>query len=207
MPIQREFVLRYRSKGHIRFQVPERISSAPFIIDFTGQLEAIEGVVSVKLFSKQLKLSIRFNESVCSFNTLIKKMHALLEMLEQATPWHAKTTETKKPVLSWRNRFSNKMSSMKASSWLRGKYSDAKETVQAAKVLTKLGMKKPRAFLKNPEQTIIDFLNDILVLYLIKIHWGRITKEWIPNPFKYRYEWLAVWYLFFLLMRSKRTKV
>ncbi len=49
----------------------------------------------------------------------------------------------------------------------------AKETVQAAKVLTKLGLKKPKAFLKDPEKSIIDFLNDILVLFLIKLHWEK----------------------------------
>jgi len=38
------------------------------------------------------------------------------------------------------------------------KFGDAKETVQAAKVITRLGMKKPTAFMKDPEKAIIDFL-------------------------------------------------
>jgi hypothetical protein len=78
--------------------------------------------------------------------------------------------------------------------------------VQAAKILTKVGLKKNKALIDDPEKAVIDFLNDVLVLFLIRLHWDRITKEWIPNPFKYRNEWMALFYMLFLLMRSRKPK-
>jgi hypothetical protein len=69
-----------------------------------------------------------------------------------------------------------------------------------------LGLKNKKSLLNDPEKAIIDFFNDILVLYLIKLHWTRITKEWIPKPWAFRYQWMAIFYLFYLLMRSRRPK-
>jgi hypothetical protein len=70
----------------------------------------------------------------------------------------------------------------------------------------KIGTKGPKALFKDPEKATIDFLNDVLVLYLIKTHWTRITQEWLVKPIVHRYEWMAVFYLFFLLVRSRRPK-
>jgi len=95
---------------------------------------------------------------------------------------------------------------LKLTRWTKEKVGEVKETVQAAKVLTKLGMKKPKAFVKDPEKAIIDFLNDILVLFLIRLHWGEITQNWLVKPLKYRYEWMALFYMFFLLVRSRKQK-
>lgn len=206
MTIQREFVLRYRSKGHVRFQVPERICSATVSTIIENRVAAIAGVSKVRFFRTRRKLSIRFDETVCRFVDLAKQLFDLLVDLEQSGLLQRESERIIGSDSKWRTRVAGKLNSFKAGRWLKGKYSDAKETVQAAKVITKLGMKRPKAFVRDPEQAIINFLNDILVLYLIKIHWRRVTKEWIPNPFKYRYEWLAVWYLFFLLVRSRKPK-
>ncbi|MDD1623545.1 MAG: hypothetical protein LUO94_02110, partial [Methylococcaceae bacterium] len=70
----------------------------------------------------------------------------------------------------------------------------------------RLGMKKPTAFMKDPEKAIIDFLNDILVIFLIRLHWNDITQNWLVKPLKYRYEWMALFYMFFLLVRSRKKK-
>jgi hypothetical protein len=53
---------------------------------------------------------------------------------------------------------------------------------------------------------MIDFFNDILVLFLIKLHWTNITQQWLLKPLKYRYEWMALFYMFFLLVRSRKKK-
>jgi len=58
----------------------------------------------------------------------------------------------------------------------------------------------------DPEKAVISFLNDILVLFLIKLHWNDITQKWLLKPFMYRYEWMALFYLFFLLVRSRKQK-
>ena len=114
-----------------------------------------------------------------------------------------------KPVAKsalWKEKAKSRLDDFKVTRWAKEKYGDAKETVQAAKIITKLGMKKPKAFIKDPEKALVDFLNDILVIFLIRLHWKDITHQWLVKPLKHRYEWMALFYLFFLLVRSRLKK-
>lgn len=203
MSIQKEFVLRYRVDGHVRFQIPDQICNADAAKVITDGLSEIDGVYRVNLYRSQKKLSIRFNESVCDFKSLARQLFHLLADLEKNDALKQKPIS--KSAL-WKEKAKSKLDDLKATRWVKEKFGDAKETVQAAKVITKLGMKKPTAFMKDPEKAIIDFLNDILVLFLIKLHWNEITQNWLVKPLRYRYEWMALFYMFFLLVRSRKKK-
>jgi len=203
MSIQKEFVLRYRVDGHLRFQIPARICHVDAAKALTDGLSGIDGVYRVNLYRSQQKLSIRFNESVCDFKSLARQLFHLLAELEINGALNPKSVS--KSVL-WKEKAKAKLDTFKAARWAKEKFGDAKETVQAAKVIGKLGMKKPTAFMKDPEKTIIDFLNDILVLFLIRLHWNDITQHWLIKPLKHRYEWMALFYMFFLLVRSRKQK-
>lgn len=201
MAIQKQFVLRYREEGHIRFEIPAQFCEPSTAKALTAALLKLEGVYRVTLYASQKKLSIRYQETTCNFQTLAKSLYRIIADLEQKTP------ATKK------EKAADKLPSIKAKlqnsgvgKWFNQKYTDTKETIEAAKILTKVGMKQQKSLLNNPEKAMIDFFNDMLVIFLIKLHWGHITKAWIPNPLKYRYEWLAVFYMFFLLMRSRNPK-
>lgn len=203
MSIQKEFTVRYKAEGHVRFEIPESLCDKEVAKRVTARILEIDGVYSVDLFRKQKKLSIRYHEVVCEFKQLANQLFQLLsEMDEDGSLLAPVVNEVSSAVLNLKSR----IKSWKASRWASVKYSDAKETVQAAKVITKLGLKKPKSLFNDPEKAIIDFCNDILILYLIKLHWTRITKEWIPRPWAFRYQWTAVFYLFYLLMRSRRPK-
>lgn len=203
MSIQKEFTVRYKAEGHVRFEIPESLCDKEVAKRVTARILEIDGVYSVDLFRKQKKLSIRYHEVVCEFKQLANQLFQLLsEMDEDGSLLAPVVNEVSSAVLNLKSR----IKSWKASRWASVKYSDAKETVQAAKVITKLGLKKPKSLVNDPEKAIIDFCNDILILYLIKLHWTRITKEWIPRPWAFRYQWTAVFYLFYLLMRSRRPK-
>jgi hypothetical protein len=203
MSIQKEFVLRYRVDGHVRFQLPARICHVDVAKAVTDGISGIDGVYRVKLYRSQQKLSIRFNESVCDFKSLAKQLFQLLADLEKTGALKPKPVS--KSAL-WKEKAKSRLDDFKATRWAKEKFGDAKETVQAAKVIGKLSMKKPTAFMKDPEKTIIDFLNDILVLFLIRLHWNDITQNWLVRPFKHRYEWMALFYMFFLLVRSRKQK-
>ncbi len=204
MSIQKQFIVRYRDDGHVRFQVPAQLSDEAVAQLVTDNVSRIEGVYSVKIFRSQLKLSIRYRESVCDFMALARQLHKVLGELEKKGVFERQLGAQAGPSI--KQRLQDKVKNLKASRWASEKYGDAKETLQAAKVITKLGLKKPRALVNDPEKAIIDFLNDILVLYLIKLHWHRITQEWLPRPIVHRYEWMAVFYMFYLLIRSRRPK-
>jgi len=203
MSIQKEFVLRYRVDGHVRFQIPVRICNVDAARALTDGLSGIDGVFRVNLYRSQQKLSIRFNESVCDFKSLARQLFYLLADLEKTGALKPKPVSKS---AQWQEKAKAKLDTFKATRWAKEKFGDAKETVQAAKVIGKLSMKKPTAFMKDPEKTIIDFLNDILVLFLIKLHWNDITQNWLVKPLKYRYEWIALFYMFFLLVRSRKQK-
>jgi hypothetical protein len=203
MSIQKEFVLRYREDGHVRFQIPARICNIDVAKAVTDSISGIDGVYRVNLYRGQQKLSIRFKESVCDFKSVAKQLFDLLSDLEKKG--ELKPKPVSKSTL-WKEKAKAKLDAFKPTRWAKEKFGDAKETVHAAKVITRLGMKKPTAFMKDPEKTIIDFLNDILVLFLIRLHWNDITQHWLLKPLKHRYEWMALFYMFFLLVRSRKQK-
>lgn len=201
MAIQKEFVLRYRHDGHVRFQIPARLCEAAVAKLISDHIAAIDGVYSVRLYRGQQKLSIRYDEQACDFKTLAGRFSKVLDGLEQQGWFNANAV-----VESGKLRITHRLKHNRVSRWFGEKYQAAHETAQAAKLLGKFSTKGPKALIKDPEKAIIDFLNDILVLYLIRIHWTRITQEWLVKPLVHRYEWMAVFYMFFLLVRSRRKK-
>ncbi len=206
MSIQKYFIVRYRNEGHVRFEIPEQLCNKKIAKTITSKILEIEGVYKADLFIRRRKLSIRFQEIVCDFRQLAKHLFQLLAELEQQGLLVAQVIQELSVNNETQGKLKSKIKKWKATQWVTEKYGDAKETVQAAKTITKLGFKKPKLFVQDPEKALIDFLNDILVLYLIKLHWSRITQEWIPKPWAFRYQWTAVFYLFYLLMRSRRPK-
>lgn len=204
MSIQKQFIVRYRAEGHVRFQVPEPLSDAVVAQQVVERISTIEGVYGVNIYRRQKKLSIRFQETVCDFISLAKQLFQLIEELDKQGWFDEKMSQ--QVSLTTKESLKQRFKNLKAARWASEKYGEAKETLHAAKVITKIGMKKPNALVRDPEKAIIDFLNDVLVLYLIKLHWHRITQEWIPRPFVYRYEWMAVFYMFYLLLRSRKPK-
>ena len=53
---------------------------------------------------------------------------------------------------------------------------------------------------------IKEFLNDLVMLYLIKLHWHHIITDWLPRPWTHRYEWAATLYLIYLSVQSRLPK-
>lgn len=185
----------------MRFQVPAEVCGEVAANMLTEKLSTLDGVYRVVINRRQRKLSIRFQETVCDFLTLARSLFDIVAEMERRgafKPEAAAMPKTRKGLIR------RQKSKRETSSWLKRKYIDAKETIQAAKIVGKVGLRKQKALLNNPEKAVIDFLNDILVLFLIKLHWQHITQQWIVKPFKYRYEWMAVFYMFYLLVRSRK---
>jgi hypothetical protein len=203
MSIQNKFVLRYHLDGHVRFQIPAQICNVDVAKTVTNGISGIDGVYRVHIYRSQQKLSIRYNDSACDFKSLAKQLFNLLADLEKNGALNPRPPSVS---AGWKEKVSAKMDNFSATRWAKEKFGAAKETVQAAKIITKLGMKQPKSFMKDPEKAIIDFLNDILVLFLVKLHWNDITQHWLIKPLKHRYEWMALFYMFFLLVRSRKQK-
>ncbi len=197
MSIQQEIILRYRSSGHVRFQIPERLCNKEIATFVSDAILQFEGVYRVNLFRNKKKLAIRFVEETLSIHQLSKQLLHLFIELEEKSYLISKSQPKTSEIIK------NKLAEWKPSRWAKDKYTETKETAQAFGILAKFGLKKKPEILKNPEKMLITFFNDVLVLFLIKTHWKLISKKWLLAPLKYRYQWLTIFYLMYLFIRSK----
>ena len=55
------------------------------------------------------------------------------------------------------------------------------------------------------EKAIINFLNDLVAFYLVKVHWELISQRWLKDPVRHANAWLTVFYLMFLLVRYRKA--
>lgn len=200
MDLARDIVLRYRSLGHARFDIPEALCTPQAAGYLIAELRRIEGIYRVDLSPRQRKLSIRFLDQICDFSALGKQLYRLIA----TTDWkdlEGRTAEAK-PV---RSSATVRPLSLGPIRWLHGKWQEAKETAMAMRVLARRAGVRERAQSLLNEETVIFILNDALALYLIKLHWPLMTQQWIRSPWLHRYEWMASGYLVYLFVRSRRT--
>ncbi len=195
--ITRQIQLRYRAPGHVRFQLPPVLTTPESAAALTAAVRRIDGVYRVRLSGN--KLSIRYHEAFCSFKQLARQLHVIVTGLEQQG-------RLKAPVVAVRHSLLRRIKETPVASWARERVQDVRETFAAFGILARQGLKRGPKFLHDPKALAFEFANDLLVLYLIRIHWHRIVTQWIPNPIKHRYEWAAIFYMTYLLVRSRLPK-
>ena len=199
MSLQQQVTLRYRSEGHLRFALPAALCTQEMAESLVAGLESMEGVYRVDLYGGQGKLAIRYLGAICDFQAVVRRLNALIgelagRVVEIVRPVRATTGGDTRPTAS-------PGSALRP--WLRGKLEEASETVEAMRIMLARGFatlsdRRPR--------WISEFLNDLLMLYLIKLHWHSIITLWLPNPWTYRYEWAATFYLIYLSVQARLPK-
>lgn len=182
--------LRYRGPGHVRFQVPASLCAPVARRHIDTGLREIEGVYRVDCYPGQQKFSIRFIESVCSLENLSVSLYRLADEANTAVPVASCCAAVDQAVTA--SPSTQRGAGLAPAHWIRDKLSGVG------------GAGSALPWLK--ESTVVEFLNDALVLFLIKLHWHMITQHWLRQPWLYRYEWMASFYLIFLLVRSRRPK-
>ena len=191
MSIANQIILRYRADGHVRFALPKSVLNMPGAERLDSALLTTEGVYRVDVYKQQGKLSIRYIEGVTSFKAVASALFDCLNKIER----HQGSGMTMREEI------------LGELGWLKAKYQEAKETVTALGIIAR-GANKAKSTLvgPDPEKFAIEFFTDLLVLYLIRLHWHLIMGHWIKNPWQYRSEWMATVYMVFLLVRSKKPK-
>jgi len=195
MSLQEQIIIRYRDEEHVRFELPESLFVAETLDQLTEALRRIEGVYRVDAYPRQRKLSVRFMGVVVGFRRLARQLGEILDRLARA-PKPCPACHPLERVESGPPQDNRLVR------WLKDKYQEARETIQAAGILAKAGGHKRPGFLPS-FKSLNDFFTDILVLFLIKLHWHHILHVWMRQPWVYKYEWMATFYLIFLLMRSR----
>jgi len=188
MSIAKQIIVRYRAEGHLRFAVPSEVCQPQAAQQLEKLLEQVEGIYRVDLHRRQGKLSIRYIEGVTDFKAVARALFDALGSIEAQPACCASSITQKEEQYD--------------KGWLQGKYQEVRETFTALGIVTRT--LKPSELTLEQEKFTVEFLTDILVLYLIKQHWHLIMSHWIRSPWQYRSEWMATIYLIFLLVRSKK---
>lgn len=198
MSIAKNIVVRYRAEGHVRFGLPQEFSLPEVAQQLEEGLKQAEGVYRVDLYQRQGKLSIRYIEGVTDFKAVARALYRIVANL---------VIPATEPACCVGNPLAQQEAKPGVGGWFKAKYQEVRETFTALGIVAHAAAKtKPLALTPEKEKFLMEFLTDILVLYLIKLHWHMILTEWMRRPWQYRYEWMATFYLIFLLVRSKKPK-
>lgn len=207
--LERQILLRHRSEGHVRFSLPPALCTDAAMQLIRRRLLDLDGVYRVDCFPNAHKLAIRYQSVACSLGAVARRLReAVHEAVASGAPGGAAPV----PPQTQPTRAAPLRRGVDAVRWLQAKGGALRERAHEwrAKAIGFTHYAKARAESDSrlpkglDERTVINFLNDIAALYLVKIHWDLITKRWTQAPFTYRYEWLTVFYLVFLLVRSRK---
>lgn len=198
MTLQKNIILRHHSAGYIRFAMPAGFSQPPVAQTLEQGVRQFRGVFRVDFSTRTHKLTIRFEDTATDFNSIARALYDLVDELAtqiQLTPEpNRPNTQNKATPLN-----------IYPSGWVGKKVQEVKETFTAMGVVIRNRFDGENKLINNPEKVAIEFFNDVIVLYLIKLHWHLITQHWLRKPFQYRYEWMGVLYLIYLLVRAKQA--
>lgn len=196
MSIAREVVLRHREPGYLRFDIPEVLCAHYAAEELSRELEGVDGVYRVGLNASAGKLTLRFHDAYCSFETLIRTLLRIVRQVIERAQAVASQSKVVIPISSRKVIPHSTQSTLPPIEWMKRKLEELRETFIALKILF------ARAVEHRP-RWVKEFMNDLLMLFLIKLHWHQILTEWLPRPWTYRYEWLATIYLIYLSVQSK----
>lgn len=194
--LARRIVVRHKEEGHLRFELPPELTGPAARAHLEAGLRRRPGVWRVS-FEPQRRLSIRFEPLQCTIADVARDLRSLLTELPAESPSAAPAVD---PLVQFRRRFESTARQVRT---------------RIDRVLDRLrrpgrpGTLRARLqpALQNAltEQAAINFLNDVLVFYLIKVHWDLITKRWMRDPVAHADAWLATFYLVFLLVRYRKS--
>ena len=196
MAIEKQIVLRYRSEGHLRFQLPEALCEPELAHGLAASLRAMEGIYRVDLDAAQRKLSIRFLATVCDFAAVIRRLRDSVVQLGQG-------------LGASRSRPCDDTSAGSSPFWIRsvqGRIQELRETFLALRILGQRALAGVNQGMQRRPRWVTEMMNDLLMLYLVKLHWHHILNEWLPRPWTHRYEWVATLYLVYLSVQARLPK-
>lgn len=198
--LARQIVVRHRGIGHVRFELPEALGEEPKAAAIEDGLRSLPGVYRVTYYRKLNKLSVFYHPHACELRDVARCLYDALEGVGAAGESAAKGS------------LMQRLRSASPVGWIKAKTGQVKAKVEEwkfkARLMGQIVSYHPQInpMLKSmlSERAILNFANDLVTFYLIKVHWDLITQKWVRQPFKYRNAWLTTFYLVFLLVRSRK---
>ena len=205
MSIAQHVLLRYQADGHLRFDIPAELCEPNAAAALIDGLSAEEGIYRVDLQPRARKLSIRYLDTVCRFADVARRLHALIGSLPQS-PGRSTARQLVPRPGGRELAIASVPATHRLRLWLAEKLQEARETLTAMNILIRRSLGSASAAVSHQPRWIKEFMNDLLMLYLIKLHWHHIITEWLPRPWTHRYEWAATIYLIYLSVQARLPK-
>ena len=202
--LARRIVVRHREAGYLRLELPPEICHPTAAIVIDAVLRHVAGIYRVTFYAAQRRLVVSYDAHVCTAADVARALKGCLHMLPEgeagsapalaAAPVVARVT----PALQDAAR-----QARRAFAQLRRRI----EALRQPKAPPGSLQAKLQPMLANAltEKAIINFLNDLVAFYLVKVHWELISQRWLKNPVKHADAWLTIFYLMFLLVRYRKA--
>ncbi len=180
--LTRQVVLRHRAEGYLRFDLPPGLSVGAASAPIRQELEALDGVYRVTFHPAYNKLAIRFHAPACDLPRVARALSRGLakaadEGLVPACEHCAARQAEGAPPAGLKAR----LMKLQPVRWVNDKVQEMRRTTTALQQLSLARFKKVPAVLQDPGKAFHEFLTDVMVLYLIRVHWDRITQQWLQG--------------------------
>lgn len=182
--LARQIVVRHKEAGHLRLELPPELFGPAARAHIEAGLRQRTGVYRVGFEPDGRRLSIWFESQQCSLSDVARELRGLLDRLPAETVVPAPLRE---PLAKARKAFE------RGAHEVGGRVRRLLEKLRQPGAPAGSLQARLQPILKNAltEQATVNFLNDVLMFYLIKIHWDLITKRWMKDPVGHADAWLA----------------
>jgi hypothetical protein len=204
--LSRQIFVRHREPGHVRFALPAELCSLPAASTIEAALRRQDGVYRVTIHAAERKLSVFYDEHACDLHAVARRLFAALGELPAGDDATVVSSGEglATPAASAKKRRAGGGLNIEARA-KRALHRMMQEMARHPQLRGVQARVQPILESALTEKAIINFLNDLLAFYLIRVHWDLITQRWLREPLKFRYAWLTIFYLVFLLVRYRKS--
>ena len=195
--LARKIVVLHREDGFLRLELPAVLCLPANVAVIESGLAQVPGVASAAVDTGWRRISVRYAADRLTAGQVARALFALLEKLPEPEMQVANVPQVTPsvPVDGATPGLQPVLDKLKA--MLQPATPPAEGSLQARF--------QPLVESALTEKAILNFFNDIVAFYLIRVHWDLITKRWLQNPVAHSNAWLTVFYLVFLLVRYRKT--
>jgi len=194
----RRIVVLQRTPGYLRLELPAELCTPDAAAAIEAGMAGAPGLHSAAVDRGWRRISIRWDEAANTAGGIGSRLYALLDNLPVAAV--APQPETGRPP--------SEAPAPAASSGFQPLLDKLRDRIVQAGGSAPGSLQarmEPVLASALTEKAIINFFNDIVAFYLIRVHWDLITKRWLQNPVAHSNAWLTVFYLVLLLVRYRKT--
>lgn len=195
--LSRRIVVRHREAGYLRLELPAEICHAAAAAAIEQGLRGVAGVYRVTVYPADRRLAVRYDAHACGVAEVARGLKALLGQLPASSAAASSPAHLPPALRDLRARARHALAGLRARI--------ERLQVPAAPAGSLQARLQPMLANALTEQSIINFLNDLVAFYLIKVHWNLISQRWLKDPLKHANDWLTVFYLVFLLVRYRKS--